>query len=146
MTHQTIVQTYLSFDGKCEEAIEFYKQALGAQVQMLMRFSESPEPPPPGCGPADTNKIMHASFQIGNTVVMASDGRATGQPKFEGFSLSLTVQATSDAERAFNALADGGQVDMPLTKTFFAERFGMVSDRFGVHWMVMVPPHEHPQH
>ena len=127
-----MIQPYLFFDGKCEEAIEFYKKALGAEVVMLLRFKDSPEPPPPGCAPADSNKIMHAQFQIGETVIMASDGRATGKPKFEGFALSLVVKTEADADKAFNALADGGQVQMPLAKTFFSARFGMVADKFGV--------------
>ena len=135
-----IVQPYVFFDGKCEEAIEFYKHALGAQVNRLMRFKDSPEPPPPGCGPVDSSKIMHAQFQIGSTVIMASDGRATGQPKFDGFALSLTVPTEAEADKAFNALADGGQVQMPLAKTFFSARFGMLADRFGVMWMVLVKP------
>jgi PhnB protein len=133
-----IVQPYLFFDGKCEEAIEFYKKALGAEVVMLMRFKDSPEPPPPGSAPVDSNKVMHAQFQIGGTVVMASDGRASGQPKFEGFALALSVKTEAEADKAFNALADGGKVEMPLAKTFFSTRFGMVSDKFGVFWMVLV--------
>jgi len=136
----TIIQPYLFFDGKCEEAIEFYKKALGATVNMLLRFKDSPEPPPPGCAPGDTNKVMHAQFQVGETVVMASDGRATGNPKFEGFALSLTVKTEADADKAFNALAQGGKVEMPLAKTFFSARFGMVVDRFGVFWMILVTP------
>src|ERR1035438_2881011 len=135
-----IVQPYVFFDGKCEEAIEFYKQALGVEVVMLMRFKDSPEPTPPGCGPQDTSKVMHAQFQIGETVIMASDGRATGQPKFDGFALSLTVKTEAEADQAFNALANGGQVQMPLAKTFFSARFGMLADRFGVSWMVLVAP------
>jgi PhnB protein len=146
MTNQTIVQPYLFFDGKCEEAIHFYTRALGARLNMLLRYKESPEPPPPGCGPVDSNKIMHAQFQIGDTVIMASDGRAAGNPKFEGFSLSLTQQTEADAERAFNALADGGRVEMPLAKTFFSARFGMVVDRFGVLWMVLVRPNGNATH
>lgn len=133
-----IVQPYLFFDGKCEEAIEFYKKALGANVNMLMRFKDSPEPPPPGCGPTDTNKVMHAQFQIGETVIMASDGRAMGQPKFEGFALALTVKTEAEADQAFNALAKGGKVEQPLSKTFFSAKFGMVVDKFGVFWMVLV--------
>jgi PhnB protein len=133
------VQPYLFFDGRCEEAIEFYKQALGAQVDMLMRFKDSPEPQPSGmCAPGNENKIMHSSLRIGDTAVMASDGRAQGKPKFEGFALSITAKDDADAERLFGALADGGQVQMPLTKTFFSSRFGMVADRFGVGWMVLV--------
>jgi len=138
----SIVQPYLFFDGKCEEAIEFYKKALGAQVNMLMRFKDSPEPPRPGCEPPDMNKVMHAQFQIGETVIMTSDGRATGNPKFEGFALSLTVQTEAEADKAFGALANGGKVEMPLEKTFFSARFGMVVDKFGVFWMVLVRPNE----
>lgn len=136
----SIVQPYVFFDGKCEEALEFYKRALGAEVNMLMRYKESPEPTPPGCGPIDGNKIMHAQFRIGETIILASDGRATGNPKFEGFALSLVVKTEKDADKAFNALADGGKVGMPLAKTFFSARFGMVEDKFGVSWMVLVTP------
>jgi PhnB protein len=144
MNNQTIVQSYLCFDGKCEEAIEFYRRAVGAQLNFQMRYKDSPEPPPPGCGPVDTNKIMHAQFQIGDTVIMASDGRGTGQPKFEGFSLSLSLPSVAAVDRAFNALAEGGQIQMPLAKTFFSERFGMLVDRFGVMWMVLVTPEPPP--
>lgn len=136
----SIIQPYVFFDGKCEEALAFYKKTLGANVTMLMRFKDSPEPPKPGCTPEDTNKIMHAEFQIGETVIMASDGRATGNPKFEGFALSLTVKTEAEADQAFNALANGGKVEMPLAKTFFSARFGMVEDKFGVFWMVLVTP------
>ena len=135
------VQPYLFFDGRCEEAVEFYRSALGAEVTMLMRFKDSPEPHeagmvPPGAG----DKVMHVSFRIGESMVLASDGRCEGQPSFQGFSLSLTVPHESEAERLFAALADGGQVQMPLAKTFFASRFGMVADRFGVSWMIYVAP------
>jgi len=140
MTNKAIVQPYLFFDGKCEEAIEFYKKALGATVNMLMRFKDSPEPTPPGCGPTDANKVMHAQFQIGETVILASDGRATGNPKFEGFAQALTVPTEAEADKAFNALASGGKVEQPLAKTFFSAKFGMVVDKFGVFWMVMVTP------
>ncbi|MGH7990038.1 MAG: VOC family protein [Limisphaerales bacterium] len=135
-----IVQPYMFFDGKCEEAIEFYKKALGAEVVMLMRYTDSPEAPPPGCAPADSNKVMHAQFRIGETVIMGSDGRATGNPKFEGFALSLSVKTEAEADKAFNALANGGKVEMPLAKTFFSARFGMVADKFGVFWMISVTP------
>jgi PhnB protein len=130
------VQPYLFFDGRCEEAIEFYRTALGAEVMMLMRFKDSPEPN--SCAPGTENKVMHASLQIGDTTLMASDGRCQGKPAFEGFSLSLTVLDETEAERLFATLADGGQVQMPLTKTFFSPQFGMVADRFGVSWMVLV--------
>jgi PhnB protein len=137
--HNGIVQPYLFFNGRCEEAIEFYKNAIGAEVQMLMRFKESPEPPPPGMVPPGfENKIMHASFRVGQTLVMASDGCDAGGPKFEGFSLSLAVSTPAEVDQIFNALAQGGKVGMPLTKTFWSPRFGMVTDKFGVGWMVTV--------
>jgi PhnB protein len=135
------VQPYLFFDGRCEEAVEFYRSALGAEVTTLMRFKDSPEPPAPGMCPSGTgDKVMHASFRIGDTTVMASDGRCLGQPSFQGFSLSLTVPDDAEAERTFTALADGGHVQLPLAKTFFSSRFGMVADRFGVSWMIIVAP------
>ena len=133
------VQPYLFFDGRCEEAVEFYQKTLGAEVTMLMRYKDCPDPPPPGViPPGSANKVMHTSFRIGDTTVMASDGQCVGQPSFQGFSLSLTVPDEAEAERLFAALADGGQVHMPLTKTFFSPCFGMVADRFGVGWMVNV--------
>ena len=136
-----VCQPYLNFDGRCEEAIEFYKSKLGAEVEMMSRFKEAPEPPAPGMvAPGSENKIMHASFRIGETTVMASDGCATEKAAFQGFSLSLSVPGESEADRAFAALADGGQVRMPLTKTFWSPRFGMVQDRFGIAWMVTVMP------
>ncbi len=131
-----LVQPYLSFNGRCEEAIEFYKSALNAKVILLTRFKDCPDPSM--ISPGTAEKIMHASLQIGDTVVMASDGRCTGHLKFEGISLSLTVKTEAEAERFFTALSAGGQVNMPLTKTFFSPRFGMVADRFGVGWMVIV--------
>jgi len=134
------VQPYLFFEGRCEEAIEFYKKALGARVEMLMRYKESPEPPPPGCVPPGAeNKVMHSALKIGDTTVMASDGSCTGKPTFQGFSLSVTAANEREADRFFEALAEGGKVQMPLGKTFFSPRFGMVADRFGVSWMVIVP-------
>lgn len=133
------VQPYLFFDGRCEEALAFYRQALGAEVTMLMRFKDSPMPPEPGaCAAGAEDKVMHTSFRIGDTTVMASDGRCAGKPSFQGFSLSLTVPSEAEAERLFAALGDGGQVQMPLAKTFFSPRFGMVADRFGVSWMILV--------
>ena len=134
-----LVQPYLNFDGRCEEALEFYRGALGAEVTALMRFKDSPEPHAPGMVPPGAqDKVMHASFRIGDTTVMASDCHAGGRPSFQGFSLSLTLPDGARAERAFAALTDGGQVQMPLGKTFFASRFGVVADRFGVSWMVYV--------
>ena len=134
------VQSYLFFDVRCEEAVEFYKSKLGAKVEMLMRFKDSPEPPQPGMVPPGSgNKVMHTCFRIGDTAVMASDGHCAGKPSFQGFSLSITAPDAAEAERLFAALGEGGQVQMPLTKTFFSPRFGMVADRFGVSWMVIVP-------
>jgi PhnB protein len=132
------VQPYLFFDGRCEEAIEFYKKTIGAQVEMLMRFKESPDQSM--ITPGSENKVMHSCFRIGDTAVMASDGRCTGKPSFQGFSLSLNAKDEAEADKLFNALGDGGQVQMPLAKTFFSPRFGMVADKFGVGWMIIVAP------
>lgn len=130
---------YLFFAGRCEEAIDFYRKTLGAEVMMLMRFKESPEPPQPGMiPPGSEEKVMHTCLRIGDTMVMASDGRCEGTPSFQGFSLSLTMANEAEADRVFAALAAGGQVQMPLTKTFWSPHFGMLSDRFGVGWMVSV--------
>ena len=132
------VQPYLFFDGRCEEAVEFYRTKLGAEVQNLMRFRDSPQPHQPGMiPPGAENKVMHTSLRIGDTTVMASDGRCQGQPNFQGFALSLTAANDAEADRWFAALGDGGQVQMPLAKTFFASRFGMLADRFGVSWMII---------
>jgi len=130
------IQPYLSFGGRCEEAIEFYRKALGAELRMMMRFKESPEPTEmPECF---HDKIMHASLQIGDSVLMASDGRCEGPQAFEGFSISVVLPDEEQAERAFATLSDGGLVTMPLEKTFWAPKFGMLQDRFGVSWMVSV--------
>jgi PhnB protein len=135
------IQPYLFFDGRCEEAIEFYRSALGAQVSMMMRYQDSPEPHDPDMVPAGSGKkILHASLNIGGTTVLMSDGHCQGQPKFEGFSLSITLKDDAEVDRLFAALADGGRVNMPLTKTFFSPRFGMLVDRFGVAWMLYVAP------
>ena len=136
-----IVQTYVCFDGRCEEALEFYKKAIGAEVGRLLRFKDSPEPPAPGCAaPGTENKIMHTQFRVGQTIIMASDGRCTGKANFQGFSLALTVKTDAEAEKYFKALSEGGQVQMPLAKTFFSSSFGMVADKFGISWMVLVTP------
>jgi PhnB protein len=138
--HSARIEPYLFFDGRCEEAIEFYRRTLNAEVTMMMRFKDSPEQPQPGmCPLGSDNKIMHASLRIGDTTVMASDGRCAGKPAFQGFSLSLAAANAAEADRLFTALADGGQVHVPLAKTFFSPRFGIVADRFGVSWMVIVP-------
>jgi len=134
------VQQYLFFDGRCDEAIEFYGRTLGAKVDALMRFKDSPEPVPPGMVPPGAeSKVMHSSFKIGDTTVMASDGNCRGKPSFQGFALSLQARDEAEATRLFGALGEGGQVQMPLAKTFFSPAFGMVADRFGVSWMVIVP-------
>ena len=142
-TRTLTIEPYLFFNGSCEQAVEFYRQALGAEVEMMMRYKESPEPLPPGkLPPGFEEKIMHSSFRVGGTLVMASDGCENGKPKFEGFSLSLSVPNKAEADRAFAALAKGGQVQMPLTKTFWSPCFGMVQDRFGIGWMITVMPTE----
>ena len=135
------VQPYLSFEGRAEEAIEFYKKAVGAKVTMLMRNSESPDKPPPGMlPPGAEQKIMHSALTIGDSVVMITDGSNSGDPKFNGISLSITAKDDAEAKKTFNNLADGGQVTLPLTKTFFASSFGMVADKFGVRWKVSAGP------
>lgn len=138
VTHM-LVQPYLSFDGRCEEALDFYRATLGAEIVVLMRFSDSPVPPPPGMVPPGTeNKIMHATFRIGESTLLASDGECTGKPVFQGISLAIETPNIAEAERVFAALSDGGRVNMPLAETFFSSRFGMVADRFGVPWMITV--------
>lgn len=133
-----LVQPYLFFDGRCEEALMFYRDVLGAEITALMRFGESPEPPPPGMlPPGSENKIMHANLRIGDSMVMASDGGCTNKAGFEGFSLSITAADEAEAERLFAALAEGGKISMSMGKTFFASRFGMLNDRYGVGWMVI---------
>ena len=130
------VQSYLMFEGRCEEALNFYSKALGAEIETMLRFKDSPDP---NMGSPDLgDKILHSSFRIGDTVLMASDGDCQGSPQFQGISLTITVPDIPKAEEVFAALEDGGQVQMPLTETFFSPNFGMVADRFGVFWMVLV--------
>jgi len=134
------IHSYLFFNGRCEEAIGFYRGAIGAEVLFLMRNHDSPEPPPPGrLPPGSEHKVMHATLRIGNSIVMASDGLCSGTANFSGFSLSLDVADDDEARLRFDALADGGEVTLPLGKTFWSPMFGMVTDRFGVSWMVSVP-------
>ncbi|AKM29544.1 hypothetical protein AB870_04430 [Pandoraea faecigallinarum] len=134
------VHSYLFFEGRCEEAIDFYVKTLGAKPGMMMRYGDSPEACPEGMlPPGSEKKIMHTEFYIGDSMVMASDGMVSGQPKFDGFSLSVDFTEVAEAEKAFHALAEGGSVNMPLGETFFAKTFGMVKDRFGMNWMVIVP-------
>jgi PhnB protein len=132
------VTPYLFLDGRCEEAIEFYKKHLGAEVGMMMRFKEAPAEHT--CSPGHENKIMHACVTINGAPVMLSDGRAENKPEFKGFALSLDAKEAADGERMFNALSQGGQVQMPLMETFFAKTFGMVADKFGVGWMIIAGP------
>jgi PhnB protein len=136
---KTTVQPYLFFGGRCEEALEFYRKSVGAEIVMLRRFKESPEPVP-GLPDCFDDKIMHASVRIGESIWMASDGQCEGNPNFEGFSLSITAPDESEAERIFTALSKDGLVVMPLEKTFWTSKFGVLQDRFGVGWMVSVEP------
>ncbi|VXC72180.1 3-demethylubiquinone-9 3-methyltransferase [Burkholderia sp. 8Y] len=147
------VQPYLFFEGRCEEAVSFYREHLGAQVQMTMRFKDNPDAGKQGGGeaasgcsmpPGSEDKVMHTAFTIGDSVLMASDGMCSGKPNFQGVSLSLTASDEQQAEKYFNALANGGQIQMPMTQTFFAKRFGMVQDKFGVSWMVLGGVEHHP--
>jgi len=132
------IEPYLFFEGRTEEALEFYRSRLGAEVEFLMRYKDNPDPKynPPNSG----EKVMHSCFRIGDTQVMASDGNCSGKPSFQGFSLTFNAADEADAKRRFNALAEGGQVNLPLSETFFAKSFGMVADRFGLNWMVMAGP------
>jgi PhnB protein len=137
------VQTYLNFNGRCEEAIEFYKKAVDAKVGMLMRFKDSPEQSD-DCKPADQNKVMHSSFNIGDTLLMATDGMLNGEKvAFDGFSLSLTCKDVAEVDAKVAALGQGGSITMPTSETFFAHKFGMVKDKFGVHWMILAPKPMH---
>ena len=131
------IEPYLFFDGRCEEAIEFYRKAIGAEVTMLKRFKDSPEPNSEMTPPNADNKIMHATLRVGDSNVLVSDGYCLGKPSFQGFSLSLVAADDAEAERRFAALGEGGTVNQPLIKTFFASRFGMLADKFGVQWMVL---------
>jgi len=131
------VQPYLFFDGRCEEALDFYKRVLGAKVEMLVKFKEAPDQSM--VKPGSENKVMHSTVKIGDTTVMASDGHCNGKPSFEGFSLSVDATSDAEAKRLFTALSEGGQVRMPMDKTFFASSFGMCADKFGVGWMVIKP-------
>ena len=129
------VQPYLFFDGRCDEALEFYKKAIGADVKMLMRWKDSPDKSM--CTASNADKVMHSQFQVGETTIMASDGRNSGAPKFDGFALTIATKDEAEADKMFGALGAGGQVTMPMSKTFFSPRFGMLADKFGVHWMIM---------
>ena len=137
------VQPYLFFEGRCEEALNFYRSAVGAKLNGLMHYKDNPDLQasggcPDGSAPPP-DKVMHASFSIGDTTLMASDGMASGKAEFKGMALTLTADSDAQAQRLFDALAAGGKVQMPLTKTFYASSFGMLADRFGVSWMVIVP-------
>ncbi len=133
----TTVQPYLFFGGRCEEALDFYRKSVGAEIVTLRRFKEAPEPVP-GLPDCFNDKIMHATVRMGESMWMASDGRCEGDPTFEGFSLSITVPNESEADRIFGALSQDGLVVMPLEKTFWASKFGVVQDRFGVSWMISI--------
>jgi PhnB protein len=140
MNNDAFTQPYLFFDGKCEEALEFYKRAVGAKVTMLMHYKDAPPEAQQGIAPGIKNKVMHASLEIGKSHLMASDGHAKGNPNFDGFALSLSFSTEADVDKAFQALSEGGQVVAPAAKTFFSKRFGMVKDKFGVLWMVLTNP------
>jgi PhnB protein len=135
------IDPYLHFEGRCEEAIEFYKKELGAKVNFVMRFKEAPAQPSADCKPPAgiENKIMHGDLSIGESTLLVSDGRCQGSAKFEGVSLTLKVKDDAEAKQKFDALSQGGHVSMPLAKTFFSSSFGMLADKFGVHWIVIVP-------
>ena len=130
------IEPYLNFAGRCEEAVAFYQTAIGAHMEFMMRFKDSPDPLPPGMvPPGHENRVMHVSLRVGDSILMASDG-CDNEHKFSGFSLSLAYMSAEEAQQVFAALGEGGKVEMPLGKTFWAPLFGMVTDKFGVTWMV----------
>ena len=132
----SIVQPYVFFNGRCDEALKFYEAAIDAKVNLILRFKDSPEPVPAEQVPANfDDKIMHCCFKVCGCDIMASDGCEEGA-KFDGFSLSITVEDEATAHRYFNALAEGGKVEMPMGKTFWSPCFGMVTDQFGMSWMI----------
>ena len=132
------IEPYLFFEGRCEEALEFYRKAVGAKVDALIRYKDSPEPPPPGTPAPPPEKVMHALVRIGDATLMASDGNCGGTSRFQGFSLTLNAKDDAEAQRLFAGLGEGGKISMPLSPTFFASSFGMLTDRFGMGWMVLV--------
>ena len=135
---KTLIEPYLFFSGRCEEALAFYGTVLGAEVSYMMRYSDSPEAIPPGMlAPGFEDKIMHATFTIAGNTLMASDS-SEENTNFNGFKLSLTLPTQAETERVFNLLAEGGCIEMPLAKTFWSPSFGMLTDRFGLGWMVSV--------
>jgi PhnB protein len=129
------VQPYLSFEGRAQEAIDFYKSALGAQVEAVMQFKDAP--PDMQANMPNKDKVMHAAFKVGDTTIMATDGQCSGKSEFSGITLTIQANSEAEAEKLFNALAQGGKINMPMAETFFATRFGMVADKFGVGWMVL---------
>jgi PhnB protein len=128
------IQPYLFFEGRCDEALAFYQEALGAEVTTLMRVKDSPDPT---MMHGDKEKVLHCSFRIGDSTILASDGQCLAPPKFQGFALTITVPNEAEAQRLFAPLCEGGQILMPLTKTFYSPLFGMVADRFGIMWMIL---------
>ncbi len=129
------VQPYLSFEGRAQEAIDFYKKALGAEVEAIMQFKDAP--PDMQANMPNKDKVMHSAFKVGDTTIMATDGQCSGKAEFSGITLTIQANSDAEAEKLFNALAQGGKVNMPMSETFFATRFGMVADKFGVGWMVL---------
>lgn len=138
-----VVQPYLSFEGRCEEALKFYEKAAGAKVEFLMRFKDAPEKMPGAQPPGE--KVMHSSFRIGESMLMATDGNCAGKSSFQGIMLSLSAKDVGEGERLMKSMSEGGQVTMPFAKTFFSPGFGMLNDRFGVNWMVVVEQKEPPR-
>lgn len=133
------IQPYLFFEGRAEEALAFYGKVLGAKSEMVMKYKEMPDPQPGSIPPGGENKIMHMSFRIGDATIMGSDGHCSGSPKFGGFALTYNAKDAAEAERVFKSLSEGGEVRMPLCKTFFSPAFGMLADKFGLGWMIIVP-------
>ncbi len=125
---------YLNFDGKCAEAFAFYARCLGGQNLAIQTFRESPMAE--HVGPEDQDRVVHARMNVGDTVLMGSDSPSNRSSEAKGFAVSLSVDSAEEAERVFHALAEGGEIHMPIGETFWAVRFGMLLDQFGIPWMV----------
>lgn len=136
---QAITKPYLYLSGQCDEALAFYQQHLGATISMLIRFNESPKPLPTDLPDGYEDKVMHCEFSVGDMSIMASDGCKESTGEFRGFSLTLTIADEAYARQAFQALSEGGEVNMPLSETFWSPLYGQVTDKFGISWMIMLP-------
>ncbi|MBV8799874.1 MAG: VOC family protein [Alphaproteobacteria bacterium] len=128
------INPYLNFNGNCGEAFQFYAKVLGGKDLRIMTFADAPPGMP--VTRETKNQVMHARFRVGDTMIMGSDGPGGRYNKPQGYAVNIGVDTPEEADRIFAALAEGGNVGMPIAETFWAKRFGVVTDRFGTHWMV----------